>query len=154
MNFFSLGVEGRIKQDHYLIKLNKLIDWTKIEKELKGIHVNEINPKGGPKAYNNLSMFKAILLGQWHTLSDSGLEESLTLRLDFMVFTGFELGERVPDETTICRFRNKLIEKKLNDKLFQEINRQLEGHGIKVKKSEGSILDATIIASAARPNRI
>lgn len=153
MNFFSLGVQDRIKQDHYLIKLDKLIDWTEIEKTLKGIHVNEVNPKGGPKAYRNLSMFKAMLLGQWHSLSDPALEESLTVRLDFMVFTGFELGERVPDETTLCRFRNKLIERGLQEKLFQEVNRQLEGHGIKVKKSEGSLLDATIITSAARPRQ-
>ena len=67
MNFFSLGVQDRIKQNHYLIKLDKLIDWTAIEKALKGIHLNEVNPKGGPKAYNNLSMFKAMLLGQWHS---------------------------------------------------------------------------------------
>jgi len=153
MNFFSLGVQDRIKQDHYLIKLDKLIDWTEIEKTLKGIHLNEVNPKGGPKAYRNLSMFKAMLVGRWHSLSDPALEESLTVRLDFMVFTGFELGERVPDETTLCRFRNKLIERGLHEKLFQEVNRQLEGHGIKVKKSEGSLLDATIITSAARPRQ-
>ena len=70
-----------------------------------------------------------------------------------MVFTGFELGERVPDETTLCRFRNKLIEKNFHEKLFQEVNRQLEAHGIKVKKSEGSLLDATIITSGARPRK-
>ena len=44
---FSLGVQERIKQDHYLVKLNKLIDWTPIASDLKGIHVNEENPKGG-----------------------------------------------------------------------------------------------------------
>ncbi len=61
-------------------------------------------------------MFKGILLGQWHNLSDPGLEESLRVRLDFMTFTGFDMGNRIPDETTICRFRNKLITLKLDKK--------------------------------------
>ena len=54
-------------------------------------------------------MFKSILLGQWHSLSDPGLEQSLRVRLDFLQFTGFTLGDNLPDETTFCRFRNKLI---------------------------------------------
>lgn len=153
MSFFTLGARTRIKQDHYLIKIDKLIDWTPIEKALKGMHVNEINSKGGPKAYNNLSMFKSILLGQWHTLSDPGLEEALRLRLDFIIFSGFEIADQTPDETTLCRFRNKLIERNLHMVLFEEINRQLEDHGLKVKKAAAALVDATIISSAARPRR-
>lgn len=124
MSFFKLGTKDRIKKDHYLLHLEKLINWKPIENALRGMHLNEVNAKGGSKAYNNLSMFKAVLLGQWHSLSDPGLEEALCLRLDFMIFTGFEIGEEVPDETTLCRFRNKLVERNLHDALFQEINRQ------------------------------
>ena len=63
-----------------------------------------------------------------------------------MMFTGFELLEdKIPDETTLCRFRNRLIEKRLDKKLFKEINFQLESLGLKVKNSSGAILDATII---------
>ena len=98
-----MGVEERIKKDHYLMKLNALIDWAPIEKKLREMHVNEENSKGGPRPYNNLSMFKALLLGQWHSLSDPGLEESLNVRLDFMLFTGIEFGEDIPDETTLCK---------------------------------------------------
>jgi IS5 family transposase len=153
MSFFTLGAKDRIKKDHYLVHLEELINWKPIENALRGMHLNEINSKGGPKAYNNVSMFKAILLGQWHSLSDPGLEEALRLRLDFMIFTGFEIGDEVPDETTLCRFRNKLIERNLHDTLFQEINRQLEDHGIKVRKAEAALVDATIITSLARPRQ-
>lgn len=151
MNFFILGARERIKKDHYLMKIDKLIDWRPIESALHGIHVNDIDPKGGPKGYNKLSMFKAMLLGQWHSLSDPGLEEALRLRIDFMIFTGFEMAKEAPDETTLCRFRNKLIAKKLHEALFKEVNRQLERHGLKVKEAEAALIDATIIASAARP---
>ena len=69
MNFFTIGARERIKENNYLLRLGKLIRWGCIEKLLRGIHVNEENSKGGPKAYNNLAMFKALLLGQWHSLS-------------------------------------------------------------------------------------
>jgi IS5 family transposase len=153
MNFFMLGARERIKQDNYLIRLDQMIDWRSIAKLLQGIHINEKNPKGGPKAYNNLAMFKALLLGQWHSLSDPALEEALRLRLDFMMFSGFEIPDDTPDETTLCRFRNKLIERELYNPIFVEINRQLEEHGIKVKKAEAALVDATIIVSAARPRQ-
>lgn len=154
MSFFTLGTRDRIKKDHYLLSIDKLINWSPIKNLLVGMHVNEINPRGGPKAYDNLSMFKALLLGQWHSLSDPGLEEALRLRIDFMVFSGFEMGDEVPDETTLCRFRNKLVERNLYERLFKEINNQLEKQGIKVKKAEAALLDATIITSAARPREM
>lgn len=40
--------------------------------------------------YAPLAMFKLMLLGQWHGLSDTQLEHALKVRLDFMVVTGFE----------------------------------------------------------------
>ncbi len=95
-----------------------------------------------------------MLLQQWHNLSDPELDESLRVRLDFMLFTGFELLEEIPDETTICRFRNKLTELRLEKKLFEEINGQLEKLGLKVKQADGAVIDATIIESSAKPNRI
>ncbi|WP_420891993.1 transposase, partial [Neisseria weaveri] len=36
-----------------------------------------VRDNGGRPAYPLLSMFKAILLGQWHSLSDPELEYSL-----------------------------------------------------------------------------
>jgi len=96
-------------------------------------------------------MFKAILLGQWHNLSDPGLEESLRVRLDFMAFTGFQMGESIPDETTLCRFRNRLIELKLDKTLMRLVNQELSRFGIEIEQAKGAIIDATVVASSARP---
>ena len=90
---------------------------------------------GGPTGYDPLNMFKAILLGQWHHLSDPGLEERLRGRLDFMAFTGFEMGISIPDETTCCRFRNKLFALKLDKKLFRMLNQELEKLGLHIESS-------------------
>ena len=88
-----------------------------------------------------------------HGLSDAQLEQALKVRIDFMVFTGFEPGDPFPDATTICRFRNRLVAAKLDQVLLKRINGQLERQGLKVSGARGAIIDATIIPSAARPRQ-
>lgn len=44
----------------------------------------EASRAGGQEPINPLIMFKAILLGQWHSLSDPKQEEALRVRIDFM----------------------------------------------------------------------
>lgn len=151
-SFFSLGAKRRLKDDNKLLKILNLINWQKIEIKLSGINKNKIDGKtAGVMPYHPLSMFKAILLQNWHSLSDKELEDALNVRIDFMLFCNFDLADNVPDETTICRFRNKLTERNLDQILFTEINNQLENLGLKVKKADMAIVDATIIESAARP---
>src|SRR3981189_3041080 len=64
-------------------------------------------------------------------------------------FWGFALDEPTPDETTICRFRQALIEAGLRDRLLIELNGQLEGRGLMLK--QGTMIDATLVAAQARP---
>jgi IS5 family transposase len=97
-------------------------------------------------------MFKTLLLGQWHNLSDSELEEALRVRLDFMLFCGFELHDAVPDATTLCRFRNRLVKAKKLASLLHEVNRQLQEHDLMVKAAHGAVVDASFITCAARPD--
>jgi len=99
-------------------------------------------------------MFKAILLGQWYNLSDEELENPLNVRMDFMFFSGFELLESYPDHTTLCRFRCWLIEKKLDQLLFSEINHQLQEKSLKVKNCAESIIDAKLVQSQSRARRL
>lgn len=151
-SFFSLGAKSRLKDDNKLLKILNLINWQKIETKLLGINKNKIDGKtAGIMPYHPLSMFKAILLQSWHSLSDKELEDALNVRIDFMIFCNFDLADTIPDQTTICRFRNKLTKKDLDQLLFTEVNNQLENLGLKVKKADMAIVDATIIESAARP---
>src|SRR5262249_7812693 len=54
----------------------------------------------------------------------------------------------VPDETTICRFRQRLIECKLHEQLLGMLNHQLEERGYIVKRT--TLIDATIIQSSRK----
>lgn len=74
--------------------------------------------------------------------------------MDFLQFTGFSLGDRLPDETTFCRFRNKLIAFGRFEEIFEEVNRQLESLGVKVRSADKAIVDAGIITANARPKKM
>lgn len=150
--FFSLGATRRIGNNNQLMKMSSLINWGRIDYKVRKINKNLGDGKvAGVMPYDALSMFKAILLQNWHCLSDAGLEEALNVRIDFMLFCGFDIADNIPDETTICRFRNKLIEQNLLEKLLNEINSQLANLGLKLQKANMAILDATLIQSNARP---
>lgn len=149
-SFFLAGAEQQLR-DHPLIKMKGLIDWESIRTSLRGIYRRDESNGGGPEPYDSIMMFRLMLLGQWHHLSDVELEHALSVRIDFLLFCGFDMGEPLPDSTTICRFRNRLAKNQLDQKLLRQINGQLEQLGLKVKGTRGAIIDATIITSAGRP---
>jgi transposase, IS5 family len=88
-------------------------------------------------------MFKALLLQQWYSLSDPGLEEAICDRLSFQRFLGLSLTDPVPDETRICRFRNLVAQAGLGERLFGLLEEQLQAKGLLVRR--GSLIDATLI---------
>ena len=59
-----------------------------------------------------------------------------------------------PDYSTICRFRNTLLEANLCEPLFAEVNRQLEERNLLVKEVTGAIVDSTTIESSRRPRKV
>ena len=129
-----------------LERVSALVDWAGFEGALTGLR--EEGP--GRPGYRPLLMFKALLLQAWYGLSDAELEFRLGDSLTFGRFVGLSLEDEVPDHTTLCRFRNRLISARLLEQLFAELDRQLEGAGLVLK--QGTMLDATLIeASTSRP---
>jgi IS5 family transposase len=138
-------VVRRAGQNQRLERIDQLIDWSAVEKRLGGIY----NRAEGRPAYRPLVMFKSLLLQQWYQLSDAELEEALADRLSFRKFAGMRLDEQVPDHTTLCRFRGKLVG--LEQALFAAIGKQLEAKGLMIK--HGTLIDATLVEAAVRPPR-
>ena len=140
------------KRASFLDGVLDMLDWVRIEKLLKTGLGRTQNPCAGAKAYPALLMFKVLLLQQWYDLSDQDTEFALLDRISFSRFTGLSLNDSVPDHTTICRFRNLLVEKDLLEILLHEINKQMEQKGKLVKR--GVAVDASLVASAARPRKL
>ena len=135
-----------------LLKLDQVIDWQPIEQYLNRQRTRYLRDHRGRPAYPLLSMFKAVLLGQWHSLSDPELEHSLITRIDFNLFCRFdELS--IPDYSTLCRHRNWLAQDDTLSELLELINRQLTEKGLKVEKASAAVVDATIIQTAGSKQR-
>ena len=135
-----------------LLKLDQVIDWQPIEQYLNRQRTRYVRDHRGRPAYSLLSMFKAILLGQWHSLSDPELEHSLITRIDFNLFCRFdELS--IPDYSTLCRYRNWLAQDDTLSELLELINRQLTEKNLKVEKASAAVIDATIIQTAGSKQR-
>jgi IS5 family transposase len=91
-------------------------------------------------------MLRVHFMQQWFNLSDPAMEEALhdmALFRDFAGLGGWD--DRVPDETTILRFRRVLEKHKLAPKVLQTINDLLRSKGLMLRA--GTVVDATLIAA-------
>jgi len=129
-----------------LDKLSGLVKWYRFEKLL--VRLRDADGPGRP-GYPVLVLFRALLLQSLYGLSDRELEDALNDRLSFKRFVGLSLGEAAPDHTVLHRFRNLLIESHFLEKLFAELDQQLDKAGVILKR--GTMLDATIIEAVSAP---
>jgi transposase, IS5 family len=55
-------------------------------------------------------------------VSDPRLEEEIADHHSFQLFLGLNSGDSIPDETTICRYRELFSRHRLGKKLFRAFN--------------------------------
>ena len=88
-------------------------------------------------------MVKLLVLQSMYGLSDPELERQANDKISFLKFLGFP--EKIPDQSTIWYFRERLIKHKKLDLIWEELRRQENVLGLKIKK--GTIQDATFITA-------
>ncbi len=128
-----------------LRRLSELIDWSEVDALLSGLRSGAM----GAPAYPALALFKALLLQQCYGLSDPQLEEALADRLSFRLFLGLSLTDRVPDHSTLWRFREQLAKSGLAERAFALITEQIDRAGLVLKR--GTLIDASLVRSAVNP---
>jgi IS5 family transposase len=143
LGFSDAVIGGR--ENGPLQRIGGLVRWYRFDRLLGGLR--DAGP--GRAAWPVLVLFKALLVGALYGLSERELEEALGDRLSFRRFVGLSYEEAVPDHTSLNRFRNELVRLGLYDKLFGELDRQLEAAGVMVRR--GTMLDATVIETVSRP---
>jgi transposase, IS5 family len=140
--------DGLVASDETVFDLvSREIDWVPI-RTLLG---QRSGPGRGNESYPAEALLRCLLLGTWHGLSDPALEAQVRDRLSFRRFAGFSLSERTPDHSTLWRFREELRHGQLIDRVFAEINRQLEAKRLILKR--GTLVDASFMQARARPPR-
>lgn len=138
------GLMTSVPANDFLERLDRTVDWQPLESALQAMYPATT----GRPPYAPLVLFKMSLLQHCYGLSDPQCEELVGDRLSWRRFVGLSLSEAVPDETTLVRFRARLIEYGLHQQLLQQINVQLEQRGLILKTC--TLVDATLVQAARR----
>lgn len=145
LGFADGWVSAKLGRNASLERLSIEVKWYRFEKLL-----SRLRSEGpGRPPFDPLLMVKALLLQQCYALSDADLEEAINDRVSFRKFLGLSLEAASPDHTTLCRFRNRLVEAGLSEKLFAEFERQLDQRGLILKR--GTMIDASLVETPFRP---
>lgn len=146
--FFDLAVAGRTGSNRVLETINARVDFGEAERALEQTY-----SKLGRPGHRAALMLRVMILQHLYGLSDPQAEEQLRDRLSFQKFVGLTADEAVPDETAICRFRERLLACQLQERLLEILNEQLAAAGFLVKRT--MLVDATLIESSRqRPARV
>lgn len=141
--FFDLAVQQRGAANRVLETITREADFTEAETRVAATY----SPDGRPACRVGV-LLRVMILQHLYGLSDPQAEEQLKDRLSFQKFVQLDTHEAVPDETTICRFRQRLIECGLHEQLLALLNTQLEARGYIVKRT--TLVDATLMESSRK----
>ena len=118
------------------------IDWTAFPPLLKDLYHNDTDSGGRPNI-PIMTMVKILFLQSMFNMADEQAEKLIRDRISFMNFLDYP--DILPDAKTIWYFRERLSKTGRDRIIWNELQKQLELKGIRVKK--GSAQDATFITS-------
>jgi IS5 family transposase len=135
-----------------LEKLHNVIDFEMFRLEIEDNILNrDKKSTAGCKPFDVVMMFKIILLKRFYNLSDEQAEYQINDRLSFKEFLGLSSGDRVPDSRTIWLFQENMIQKNLEERLFEQFHKYLDDLGLFV--NEGKIIDASFVEVPRQRNK-
>jgi IS5 family transposase len=138
-------VTKRTRKRVFLDEMNLVVPWAELV-ALIAPFAPSTGGQGGRPPFAVETMLRIHFLQQWFGLSDPAMEEALHDVSVYCDFAHLDPGAtRLPDETTILRFRHLLEENNLSRQLLATINATLAKKGLMLKT--GTVVDATLIAA-------
>ena len=128
-----------------LDRLSAVVDFEVFRLELDAALRRSDGSKGGRPPMDPVMMFKILVIQSLYGLSDAQAEFQIMDRRTFGRFLGIEDGDRVPDETTIWRFREALVLAGAVETLFTRFDAHLKAAGYLAMG--GQIVDASLVAA-------
>jgi len=124
--------------------LQKHIPWDAFRPQLRLARIRSTRKSNaGRKPYDDVLMFKVLVLQALYNLSDDQTEYQIKDRLSFRRFLNLGMNESVPDAKTIWLFREHLVRRKLVEKLFAKFDGYLNNMGFEARG--GQIIDASFV---------
>ena len=133
----------RTRKREFLDEMQRAVPWAAL--------INLIEPhypkgKTGRPPFPIEVMLRVHFMQQWFGLSDPAMEEALHDIPLYREFTELDCGmPRLPDESTILRFRHLLEAHQLAAQMLSVVNNVLHDKGLILKA--GTVVDATLISA-------
>ena len=132
----------KTRKREFLTQMERVVPWVALVALIAPYY-----PEGrtGRPPFALETMLRVHFLQQWFSLSDPAMEEAFFDVPLYREFARLDEFSRLPDESTILRFRHRLEKHQLADGLLATVNDVLSRQGLLLK--EGSAVDATLIAA-------
>jgi IS5 family transposase len=137
----NLSVKQTRKQV-FLAQMEQVVPWAALVELIAPYY-----PEGrtGRPPFSLLTMLRIHFMQQWFTLSDPAMEDAFFDTPLYREFARLEEFARLPDESTILRFRHRLEKHKLAEQMLVTVNELLTQRGLRLKAD--TAVDATLIAA-------
>ena len=130
----------KTRKREFLAQMDKVVPWDELVALLAPYYPEG---KNGRPPFSLHSMLRIHFLQQWFSLSDPAMEEAFFDTPLYSEFAQLEELARLPDESTILRFRHRLETHKLAEQILTVVNDLLSQRGLLLKT--GTVVDATLI---------
>ncbi len=136
--------KGKVtRRERFLAEMDQVIPWSRLKALIEPHY-----PKAGlgRRPHDLERMLRIYFLQQWFNLSDPQAEDAIYDSESMRRFARVELSEdKIPDETTILRFRHLLEKHRLTEAIFEAVKDLLTEQHLLLRA--GTIVDATIVAA-------
>jgi IS5 family transposase len=135
----NLSVKKTRKRE-FLEQMEHVVPWAALVELIAPFY-----PEGrtGRPPFSLPTMLRIHFMQQWFSLSDPAMEEAFFDTPLYREFAKLEEFGRLPDESTILRFRHRLEKHKLAEQILLTVNQLLTQRGLLLKV--GTAVDATLI---------
>ena len=132
----------KTRKREFLEQMNEVVPWAALVERIEPYY-----PQGrtGRPPFSLTTMLRVYFMQQWFTLSDPAMEEAFFDTPLYREFAQLPQLSRLPDESTILRFRHRLEKHKLTEQILATVNEVLTERGLLLKT--GTVVDATLIAA-------
>ena len=132
----------KTRKREFLEQMERVVPWAALVSLIAPYYPEGRN---GRPPFALETMLRIHFMQQWFALSDPAMEEAFFDVPLYREFAQLQEFKRLPDESTILRFRHRLEEHKLAGQILATVNSLLSQRGLLLKA--GTVVDATLIAA-------
>ena len=132
----------KTRKREFLEQMDQVVPWAALVELIAPYYPEGRN---GRPPFSLETMLRIHFMQQWFTLSDPGMEEAFFDTPLLRELAQLDEFGRLPDESTIGRFRHRLEKHKLAGQILTMVNALLTERGLLLRA--GTVVDATLIAA-------